>query len=333
MAPEHDPRISEIFYYFETHTTVESGRTMGRKIGVVQEILTKKLLLSSPRLRDAIVYEQKVAGRSGASHKVEFMFFQPLGAAHLKVGQAKQVPGVPGGLEVELRSVDPAARRAQVAVKFGKTAFSRMTMAEGQPCPIGLRKLLHDVNVQVKLAEVTASSARLAALAVMPPVASVESKRVGAQRFAGTDKLGSGIQTIEKAKQASLVAIDYDLAFNKTFLPLGSREKRRDFRSIVVLGNGVHWTQNDLSILGTYVDYTYLARDEALIRYFEYVRAKSKQSGAGFKDYFISYFAGMTKTPPDTFAVTADDFVPMVPQGAPNLIDAIEVQLAAYPTA
>lgn len=44
---ERDPRISEIFYYFERHTSITSGRTVGRKIGVVQEIICMSLLLSS----------------------------------------------------------------------------------------------------------------------------------------------------------------------------------------------------------------------------------------------------------------------------------------------
>src|SRR5258705_1564065 len=84
--------------------------------------------------------------------------------------------------------------------------------------------------------------------------ASVESKRVGAQRFAGSDKLGSGIQSIEKVKQASLVAIDADLLFNKTTKALPVENPgRRKYISIVVLGNGVHWTEKDKNILRTYV--------------------------------------------------------------------------------
>ena len=74
----HDPRISKIFYYFEKHTTIASGRTVGRKIGVVQEILCKKLLMMSERIRDSIIFEPKIHGLSGATHKVEFVLFQPL---------------------------------------------------------------------------------------------------------------------------------------------------------------------------------------------------------------------------------------------------------------
>jgi hypothetical protein len=58
------------------------------------------------------------------------------------------------------------------------------------------------------------------------PLASLESKRVGAQRFSGSDALGSGIQTIEKAKQTSLVAIDFDLQFNETMLTSVIHTKR-----------------------------------------------------------------------------------------------------------
>ena len=66
----HDPRISKIFYYFEKHTTIASGRTVGRKIGVVQEILCKKLLMMSERIRDSIIFEPKIHGLL-VRHKVD----------------------------------------------------------------------------------------------------------------------------------------------------------------------------------------------------------------------------------------------------------------------
>lgn len=73
-----DPRISEIFYYFEQHTTIASGRTVGRKIGTVQEILVRKLLQTDRRILRSVVYEPRIQGKSRATHKVEFVFFQPV---------------------------------------------------------------------------------------------------------------------------------------------------------------------------------------------------------------------------------------------------------------
>ncbi|HYV81881.1 MAG TPA: hypothetical protein VE931_00120 [Pyrinomonadaceae bacterium] len=84
---ERDPRISEIFYRLAEFTDTQSGRTMGRKIGVIQEIVCRKLLMQSQKLADSILFEPWLMGASGAEHKVEFVFFQPTVAMNLKPGE------------------------------------------------------------------------------------------------------------------------------------------------------------------------------------------------------------------------------------------------------
>ena len=54
-----DQRISDIFYYFEALTTLTSGRTVGRKIGVVQEIILRKYLEQSEHLRRRMYLERR----------------------------------------------------------------------------------------------------------------------------------------------------------------------------------------------------------------------------------------------------------------------------------
>jgi hypothetical protein len=137
---------------------------------------------------------------------------------------------------------------------------------------------------------------------------------VGAQRFSGSEKLGSGIQTIEKAKQASLVAIDLDIRHSGLVKPLQEPGAPKQTISVVALGNGVHWTAKDLAVLGTYVDYTYLVRDAAIIRYAEYVQELSGDDPEEFIDYFMAYFQGMTKQERDDFEVLDDDFTIVAPE-------------------
>ncbi len=264
--PVYDPRISKIFYYFEKHTSIASGRTVGRKIGVVQEILCKKLLLESRKFRDCVVYEPKVKGHSGATHKVEFVLFQPTKCLIIPLGRSADVsPGLTVlvkriiGDKVQLQ-LNTTEQKATATVKAGHPLVNK----EGRSLVGG--------HTLIRIPEITGEGVRVVTLDLNRPVASIESKRVGAQRFSGSDHLGSGIQTIEKAKQASLVAIDFDLAFNGTLLTQGDHSRDRLFRSFAILGNGVHWTDHDLSILQTYVDYTYLATDEAIIRYADYIR-------------------------------------------------------------
>lgn len=328
---DHDPRISEIFYYFSEHTTIESGRQAGRKIGTVQEILIKKLLRTSPRLINGIVYEPKVPGRSGATHKVEFVFFQPLEAAVLHPERSFNFDN-PKGLSVLLNAGRRGSGASSVRLNVTYAGMKETLLAEvDRLVPFkGVCERLHKDGFALKTTPlVDEKTIGIAVLDYRRPVASIESKRVGAQRFSGSDKLGSGIQTIEKAKQTSLVALDFDLNFNKTLLALGDRSDRR-YKSIAVLGNGVHWTEHDRSILRTYVDNTYLANDDAIIRYAEYVRIKADAAGKDFFPFFMEYFDGMTKTPADDFVVTEDDFPPIEPVEAPGLLSLVDGQLQPF---
>lgn len=326
ITGDFDPRISKIFYYFQEHTGVVNGRTVGRKIGVVQEIIVRKLLLQSEKLRDSIVFEPFLPGISGASHKVEFVFYQPTTVVDLDVGYMYQF----GEIQIGLEAVAPGIAKV-IFCKGGAKKRMRVmlhTMVARRHIPA----LDISESVGIKISGITPESARFVFLDLADVRASVESKRVGAQRFAGSDKLGSGIQSIEKAKQAALVAIDADLLFNKTTraIPDQAAEGRK-YVSIVVLGNGVHWTEKDKSILRTYVDFTYLVPDKSIIRYAEYIRSLSVASGKDFFPFFMSYFEGMTKTAPDGFDVDDNDFEIICPEEETrSMMRVLEDQIDSY---
>jgi len=327
---EHDPRISEIFYYFERHTSISSGRTVGRKIGVVQEIMCRRLLLSSEPIRDSIIYEPRIRGFSGATHKVEFVLFQPLEALEVSVGQELDSVQVEG-LSLSVLKVDPIRKTAAITITYAGRKL-RCTVSTDRPITSkNPRQLLESNGLQIKAWINDDSSARFSILDLSAPIATVESKRVGAQRFSASEKLGSGIQTIEKAKQASLVAVDFDLEYNGTAMALGGRDDDRPYRSFVILGNGVHWTDHDLSVLDAYVDYTYLAQDSAIVRYADYVREKATLAGEDFFNYFMAYFKGLTNTPADDFEILDSDFVPCRPRDAALLKEVVTKQVADYP--
>jgi hypothetical protein len=301
-AGDHDPRISEIFYFFETLTTLATGRTVGRKIGVVQEIMLKKYLEADEHLRRRMYLEQMLEGRSGAAHKVEFSWYAISPTAWLSVG-AEIVEGL------SLKSVSDATEKIRLE---GPWEGPAVNLALGSPTPRAgpLRSFLDRRRLDLRVTGIRDDVASIDVVDRSVLLASLESKRVGAQRFSGSDKLGSGIQTIEKAKQASLVAIDLDLQHNNSVKPLeGTGEKR--LLSFVALGNGVHWTEKDKAILGTYVDYTFLVRDAGIIRYAGYVRDLVGEEN--FLELFMGYFQGMTKQEPDDFMVGDDDFAIIVP--------------------
>lgn len=328
---ERDARISDIFYYFERHTSISSGRTVGRKIGVVQELLCKKLLLSFPQVKDSIVYEPRVTGRSGATHKVEFVLYQPLEVFELRLGN-KVESSTFGGLALMLIRVNEEQTAATFRIFLSGSTAQCTTPVDRLVTSKNARILLEKAKVQLKVSIINDDIVRLSLLRLDSPIATIESKRVGAQRFSSSDKLGSGIQTIEKAKQASLTAVDFDLRYNETALALSGRVPQRSFRSFVILGNGVHWTEHDLSILDTYVDYTYLVRDSAIIRYADYVRGIAEAANEDFFETFMSHFKGLTTTPEDNFEVGEDDFKPLRPLGLYEpLQQTLLAQFGSYP--
>ncbi len=296
-AEELDARradISPIFYYLESHTSVASGRTVGRKIGVIQEVLLHRYLRQSEVLARGLWLKQSIAGHSGADHKIEFSW-HPYSTHEVVPGE--EIPGT-GGLLLSGISAKGLPRLKTPAGMGNKQALQAHQASQS----IGVRAF--EVNDDMVVFDVCDRTRLLAVL---------ESKRVGAQRFAGSDKLGSGIQTIEKAKQAALVAIDVDRKHNGPRDPAERVDPgEKQCLTVVALGNGVHWTDKDKMILGTYVDYTYTVRDSAIIRYLEHV-AGSCPEGTLMLKHIMSYFQGMTKQPEDAFAATHEDFVVTAP--------------------
>lgn len=329
-----DPRISAIFYHFEQHTDIATGRTVGRKIGVIQEILAKKLLLTSQRIRDCLIYEPRLRGRSGATHKVEFVLFAPVAVALIAPGERFRLSEP--SIEVRAQAIASHGNRARVSVLTGEGTTAKLLFTE-QAFAVTLVAASKPKVLFIKLVEVADGRCRVAILDSESPLASLESKRVGAQRFSGSDALGSGIQTIEKAKQTSLVAIDFDLRYNERMLNQSTDEYPRPFRSFALLGNGVHWTDHDLSVLETYVDFTFQVKDEAIIRYADFVKAVAESEGKPFFPFFMSYFEGMTKTPPDAFEVVDTDFLLLRPRTEPflgmSLRDLVAQQVPDYAVA
>lgn len=315
-----DDRISEIFYFFEKLTTLESGRTIGRKIGVVQETLIRKYLEQDEAIRRRMYLEQGLEGASGAAHKVEFSF-HPL-KTHAGLNRGDEIPGTDG---VVLAEVSPEVETLRLVVSGGKPELAGI----GRPLPGRgmVRAHINDRKIDIRIIEIGTDGVTVDVVDRSRLLASIESKRVGAQRFSGSSKLGAGIQTIEKAKQASLVAIDLDLKHNGSIKPLQDSNGSKQLISIVALGNGVHWTPKDKAVLGTYVDFTWLVRDEAIIRYAEFVRDLAGED-VDFISFFSDYFVGMTKQKPDDFEVVHSDFSIITPAGEQrNFLDILHAHI------
>ncbi len=295
--------ISPLYYFFRDLLNVgeNGGRTAGRKFGVVQEIVVRKLLEQSELVNERLLFERALPGFSGASHKVEFVLYALQKRLH--IGEHYSATG----LTFELFNID--AHRAYFRWSDESSARDRRSAVRprfevGKAFKDALRKRHTALLFRP-------GTSYVSVLDINDVLGSIESKRVGAQVFSGSDLLGSGIQTIEKAKQTSLVAIDADLQFNRLIRPILKRDRldpeMRRYISIVTLGNGVHWTDNDHAILSTYVDHTYLVRDDVMMRYGRYVADEAATAGEPVSSYFFKYFQGMTKAVPDEFKVVNTD--------------------------
>ncbi len=325
---EKDPRISEIFYYFEEHSNVQNNRTIGRKIGVLQEVMLRKYLETSYEIRRRMLIETLVEGLSGAKHKIEFVIYEIADELNLEVGK----PQAYGGVEMTLQAV--SSHNATIGLRWNDASTgssSKCTAKLSIEDTFGAAKardLFAAEGVLVKLRGTADSGAQLTLLDLQKVIASVESKRVGAQRFADSDKLGAGIQTIEKAKQTALVAVDLDLRIN------GNLKKQRDedelaaYLSIVVVGNGVHWELKSRKVLGTYVDAGFLIKDDSIIRYCDYVKKKASLAGVPFMTFFNAYFPGLTKMTVDDFEVSNSDLTHLTGPEGPDLRCILEEHIA-----
>jgi hypothetical protein len=80
-------------------------------------------------------------------------------------------------------------------------------------------------------------------------------------------------------------------------------------------------------------DYTFQVKDEAIIRYADYVKKIALKRKLPFFEFFMDYFYGMTVTPDDDFLVTKDDFLQLRPLGQDsdkNLVDLVKIQIPKY---
>ncbi len=316
--------ISDIFYYFEQFTDLKNNRTVGRKIGVLQEVIIRKYLSKSSLIADRLLLENSVVGISGATHKLEFVVCSVSDKLRMPLLQAIDYSGME--LEVTAINVGTAAviGRWDSAETARRISLKSAIHSGRNFVSLAFRERFRDEGLLPRLTKVESNFVELSLLDPRDVLISVESKRVGAQRFADSEKLGAGIQTIEKAKQTALVAVDLDLNLNKAVKAQSIAGQQRKYLSVVVLGNGVHWEAKSRKVLDTFVEHAFLIPDQTIIRYCDYVRILAEQAGQEFLPFFMKYFKGMTIQPSDSFEVNDADFVSITGTSGTSLLALME---------
>lgn len=274
------------------------GHQIGRKIGDMLEILTMGAVFQNPQLVKRLSTEEKLEGYTTAGHKVEFGFFnsnqgirQLFGAIECKcVGVEETTSGknnchlrkiktnefftiefsghwqpVPitftlkakrfvtgGSVEVEISANStPAIRRSFILCLNDNI---KVVIDENNNCfvttPHG--NMLDEIHTIIR----TCKTIRL------------QNITNETATFALYDCL-TGPQTIEKAKQASLVAMDLrkkvDGYWGKEEVPAG--QKHMTF--VHVLCEFSHWEEKSRNVIKTCIDHNVIVPDAVIIKAFE----------------------------------------------------------------
>ena len=274
------------------------GHQIGRKIGDMLEILTMGAVYQNPQLVERLSTEEKLEGYTTAGHKVEFGFFnsnhgkrQLFGAIECKcVGVEETTSGKNNRhlrkiKENESFTIDFSGRWQPTPIAFSLKAkkvvnndFVEVEVSANST-PAVLRSFNFNVgdNIKVVIDEnndclVTNTHGNM--LDEIPTIIRtcktirLQNISNGTATFALFDCL-TGPQTIEKAKQASLVAMDLrkkvDGYWGKEEVPAG----KKHMTFVHVLCEFSHWEEKSRNVIRTCIDHNVIVPDAVIIKAFE----------------------------------------------------------------
>lgn len=274
------------------------GHQIGRKIGDMLEILTMGAVCQNPQLVERLSTEEKLEGYTTAGHKVEFGFFNKdqnsrhlFGAIECKcVGVEETTSGKNGrhlrkittneSFEIEFTGRwQPAPVTFQLKVKRIVTPNTVEVVIFANSTPEVRRTFLFNVGENIKIVideenHCLVTTAHGNMLEEIPTIIrtckTIRLQSVVSETavFALFDCL-TGPQTIEKAKQASLVAMDLrkkvDGYWGKEEVPAG--QKHMTF--VHVICEFSHWEKKSQNVIKTCIDHNVIVPDAVIIKAFE----------------------------------------------------------------
>lgn len=276
------------------------GHQIGRKIGDMLEILTMGAIYQNTDLKDRLSTEEKLEGYTTAGHKVEFGFFQTIngqrslfGAIECKcVGVEETTSGKNGK---HLRRMEPSQSCSldfngrwqpspivfSLEVKAINTDRSVDIFVSADSTPPLNKSFNMKINDNIKIVIdemnhclITSPNGNM--LKEVPGIIrilkTIRLEEINLQSnnaiFAIYDCL-TGPQTIEKAKQASLVAMDLrkkvDGFWGKEEIPAG----RKHMTFIHVICEYSHWEEKSRNVIRTCIDHNVIVPDVIINKAFE----------------------------------------------------------------
>ncbi|MGB4758487.1 MAG: hypothetical protein WBP26_00340 [Candidatus Saccharimonadales bacterium] len=290
--------ISDLFKHIEGFNLM--GHKIGRKVGDMLELLVMAKIFEDSELASRVVYEPKLVGATGAGHKVEFGFFEP---------NQSSVTGEPFGfieckkVGVEVTKNALTKNRHLVLTAGGALPFSYSRAWMTAPVSFGLEVKsisAEAVTVMTTVGELDESHQLVIGdtlkivlteggkLVIVGPTTSLRDvqdivrscKILKLEKIEGEQSHWSvwdcltGPQTIEKAKQASLVAMDVrkrvDGQWGRDDLP----EADKSVTSILVLTEASHWEQKSRKVITLCIDHNLIVPDAIIVECFKIFEKK-----------------------------------------------------------
>lgn len=273
------------------------GHQIGRKIGDMLEILTMGGIYQNPDLLSKLDTEGKLEGYTTAGHKVEFGFYQ----------NVQQKEELFGAIECKCVGVEETTagkgknclRRKTIGDSFsidfnGRWMNSPITqtisLLSGTSDSVSIKLVDNKTNIPYTIEMSVGDNIKLIVDENQLPLHTTPRGNMLHEipsiiRICKTIKFDSvnndgiyqfslyncltGPQTIEKAKQASLVAMDLrkkiDGHWGKE--EVASNQKKMNF--IHVLCEYSHWEEKSLNVINTCIDHNIIVPDAVLIKAFE----------------------------------------------------------------
>lgn len=279
--------ISHVYRYIEQFGAM--GHQAGRKIGDMLELVTLGILYKNQELSKHLLIEPKLEGFTTAGHKVEFGLFEDKSNMDTLFGsiECKKV-----GVEVSSKSKKVIEYNSTKPFVFSNKWLSnriliKLKYASLNDTTVNLEvyndtDLVNSFNLTIgdtikfvltenediyilsneTLFESTTDNIRVCKY--------IQLKKITPEKITlEISNCLTGPQTIEKAKQASLVAMDLRKKIDGHWGTEDVDFENRKMTSILVLTEFSHWEEKSLNVIKTCLDYNLVVPDEVIIECFK----------------------------------------------------------------
>ena len=287
------PYLSDLFKHIEGFNMM--GHQIGRKVGDMLELVVMAKVHSNPELAKRVIYEPKMIGATGAGHKVEFGFYENTGQFNINKPfgfiECKKV-----GVEVtkdtttrnSLRNlslnqnINIVLRRKWLKtpvhfdlriIALSKDRVNVEIKITGQkPCKIdifqgGSIKLVVTEDGRLHLLGPTENLREISGIVRVCKYINLEKISDDQCSWSLYDCL-TGPQTIEKAKQASLVAMDIRKLVDGRWGKDDINNSEKTITSILVITEASHWEEKSRKVITTCIDHNIIIPDEIIVEAF-----------------------------------------------------------------